>query len=57
MELGRTDEAMEAFEQTINRNPRGTYAQLAHLDRATILEEDGDKVGAAAEREKAAAIY
>jgi tetratricopeptide (TPR) repeat protein len=57
MEFGRTDEAMEAFEQAINRNPRGTYAQLSHLDRATILEAAGDDDGAAEERQKAAAIY
>jgi O-antigen ligase/tetratricopeptide (TPR) repeat protein len=56
-QLGRTDEAMEAFEQAVIRNPRGSYAQLAHMDRATILEGRGDDIGAAAERTKAAAIY
>jgi tetratricopeptide (TPR) repeat protein len=57
MELDRTEEALEAFEQAINRRPRGAYAQLSHLERATILEAAGDDDGAAEERRKAAAIY
>jgi O-antigen ligase len=57
MELGQPDEAMEAFETAIKRNPRGTYAQWSHLARATILEAAGDDAGAAAERDKAAEIY
>jgi tetratricopeptide (TPR) repeat protein len=53
----RVEEAVEAFNTAIERRPRGNYAQLSHLELATILEAAGDEAGATTQRRKAADIY